>query len=143
MFNDSMVNAGMEILSTGLVKAFGAEAAREDIKAQERVFTGEEEISNFLSANQEIARDRGEDFVADRYLAKERGELRLKLGVIMRLKGAYSCYKAGMELETIRHILLAMASLCHSIGWRKAEVYLNQQNSNLCDLSKSERESQD
>lgn len=141
MLSDKMFNDGIELLSANLIKVFGTDAAREDIEQQKRVFNGEDDINDFLSPEQEAAQERADAFVPDLIEAKDRGNARMTTGVTMHLKGAYSCYKAGMELETVRHLVLALGALCHSIGWKKAAAYLNQQNSVLFDLSKSERES--
>ena len=66
--------------------------------------------------------------------------LKLEMGVGRRLRGAYACYKADMQLECLRHILLALGTLCDLLGWDKASFYINGQNPALYEMSKSERE---
>ena len=62
----------------------------------------------------------------------------LESGIGIRLKGAYACYQAGMQLECLRHILLAINMVCRALGWEKASAYIDQQNRVLLEMAKEE-----
>jgi len=66
---------------------------------------------------------------------------RVLLGLLInkRLEGAYACYKADIQLECLRHILLVLNTICSILGWNKASTYINEQNRVLFKMSENER----
>lgn len=52
-------------------------------------------------------------------------------GIGIRLNGALACFEVDDQLETIRHLLLALGQICSILGWKEASAYLSEQNSQL------------
>lgn len=96
-------------------------------------------IYGVLTREQEEDRRSGREFKFDRQHAKDMGEEMFKMGITTRLRGAYAHYKAGNELDCIRHLLIAMSVLCEVMNWKKAANYLNTQNIYLLDQIKKDR----
>lgn len=136
--SDRTVDTAINAISAGAVVAFGNDAAQRDMEQQRDVFEGRKDITNVLTKQQEEDRDEGKPFAPDIQRATDHGHGLLKQGVSMRLKGAYAHYRAGNELECIRHILIALGSIVYALGWKKAEMYLNEQNTILLNMSKEE-----
>ncbi len=61
----------------------------------------------------------------------------IEVGVGRRLKIAIEYYEEGLQLECIRHIMLAMSAICNIIRWEAAELYLNNQCRQLHELDQS------
>jgi hypothetical protein len=136
MISDNQAIVGIGVINRAAVNAFKSDARQRNIEKQRAVYMGEKDITNVLTAAQEKDRDEGKPFKADLELAGDHAEKSLSFGVGQRLTGAYSCYKADMELECIRHILSALCSICHALNWQKAEAYLNEQSRVLYKLNK-------
>lgn len=64
----------------------------------------------------------------------------MRMSISMRLMGAYQNYKLGNELESLRHVLLAMQAVAHAIGWMKVERFLEEQNNVLYEEFRRMRE---
>lgn len=140
MFNDMQISADIKTMTDLVVKNFlRLEKARE-VEQQRAVFHGERDITNVLTPAQEEARFEGKEFEPDLERAEDHAKTKLKFGVGRRLQGAYACYKAGMQLECLRHILLALDTVCCALSWDKASAYINEQNRILLEMSKGERE---
>lgn len=118
----------IDMITEVAVKSFARDATARNIEQQEAVFNGTEGTNNVLNSDQIKALGEGKPFVPDINTARDHAENSLRFGVGHRLKGAYSHYKAGNEMECIRHLILALDSVCWALGWEKASAYLNDQN---------------
>ncbi len=70
---------------------------------------------------------------------EDRQEELLRFSVGQRLRGAYACYRKGMQIECLRHIMLALDGIAYAMGWDKVSTYLNAQNEALYVMGKGER----
>lgn len=136
--SEFVVNKSIETIANAAAVAFGSESIQRQIEQQQATYEYRNDITNVLSDKQLESQEKGEPFVPNLEVAKERGEQTIRWGVGVRLKGAYACYKAGDELECIRHIILALGSICYALNWEKASAYLNEQNQILFKMKKSE-----
>lgn len=133
-----VVNKGIETIADAAVTVFGGESIMREIEQQQAVYEDRKDITNVLNDKQIESKEKGEPFVPDLESARSRGTQSIKWGVGVRIKGAYACYKAGDEMECIRHIILALGSICYALNWEKASAYLNEQNQILFKMKKSE-----
>lgn len=140
MFTDTQLSSGIKTMTHLVVRQFQHLGRAREVEKQCAVFEGERNITNALTEAQQKARDEGNEFVPDLERAGDLAKAQLECGVGTRLHGAYECYKAGMQLECLRHILLALDTVCYVLGWNKASAYINEQNKVLLNMSKSERE---
>ncbi len=139
MLNELQVSAGIKTMTDLAVSNFWRLEKAREVELQRAVFHGKRDIANVLSPAQEEALVLDIDFMADLERAEKNAKSRLEFGVGQRLRGAYVCYKAGMQLECLRHILLALDTVCCTLGWDKASAYINEQNRILHKMSKEER----
>lgn len=135
---DYVANKSIETITDAVATVFSSESIRRQIEQQQATYEYRNDITNVLNDKQLESQEKGEPFVPDLEAAKERGDRSIKWGVGVRLKGAYACYKAGDELECIRHIILALESICYALKWEKASAYLNEQNQILFKMKKAE-----
>lgn len=140
MFNDMHVKTGIKLVTDAVAKHFLRQEMARDVETQRAVFKGDRQITNVLSRAQEEAKYRGQKFVPDLVRAENNARVGLEFGIGQRLRGAYASYKAGMQLECLRHVLIALDVVCCALDWDKASAYLNEQNRILQQLSKSERD---
>ncbi len=138
--SDKDAKNGINLIVDWAVKRFAKDAARTQVERQRAVFEDREQITNVLTDTQLKARSEGAEFVPDTERANDYGTRTITSGVRIRLEGAYSCYKADMQLECLRHILAALDTVFCVIGWDKASAYINKQNHVLLEMSKDERE---
>lgn len=136
--SDYAANNGIDVITSNAISLFGTEATRRQVELQRDVYEDREDLTNVLDIDQMKAKEKGEPFAPNLDLAKERGESLLHFAISHRLRGAYACYKVGDEMECIRHILVALGSVCYAIGWSKASAYLNEQNRILFAMKKAE-----
>lgn len=140
MFSDSQASKAISFVNDFILRYFLQDKKMREVERQRAVFTGEKQITNVLSQEQEAARDKGESFKPDLDRAENYARISLEGGVSRRLKGAFACYKANMQLECIRHILVALDVICCALEWDKASAYLNEQNRILCQMKQEEEE---
>jgi hypothetical protein len=142
MINERQASIGISKISEVAVNHFWRTRFREEIACQQRHFDDFplKGGHDHLNKEQQAAKLAGKPFEPDNKKAEEYAKHSLEFGVGQRLRGAYACYKADMQLECIRHILLALGSVCNVIGWDQASVYINQQNNILLDMKKAEEE---
>lgn len=136
MIHEDQVNPAIEKIVNTL--STRNESVAHMVRKQEEAFRSDNQESGFLNEKQRAARSKGEPFKEDIDHARNQAYSLISVGIGIRLKGAYALYKAGNELECVRCILLALCSLCHILGWKKAEAYLNEQNTVLYDIHKKE-----
>lgn len=139
MFDDNQVLAGIKMFTNIVTRHLLPFGVKQEEEQQSAVFYGKRNITNVLTPSQEQAKREDGKFEPDLELAKRRAEMTLRSGVGYRLRGAFECYKANMQIECLRHILLALGVVCHALGWARALVYLSEQNSVLREMSKDER----
>ena len=128
MFSDSQGSKGIAFVSHWVMQHFLRDQTMQEVEKQQAVYTGEKMVTNVLTPAQETARDKGQAFKPDLERAEQYARRSLEDGVGRRLKGAFACYKAGMQLECLRHILIALDVICCALEWDKASAYLNEQN---------------
>lgn len=138
MITKSQASNGIVALTGYVVQYFLQDKKMQEVEQQRSVYMGEKNITNVLTPAQETSRQKGEMFTPDLQRAEEYAKSSLGFGVSRRLEGAFACYKAGMQLECLRHILLALDTICCALNWGKASAYLNEQNSILLQMKKEE-----
>ena len=138
MITKSQASNGIAILTSYVVQHFLQDEKMREVEQQRAVYTGEKNITNVLTPAQVTARDKGQTFEPDLEKADIHARKSLEFGVSRRLEGAFACYKAGMQLECLRHILLALDTICCALDWGKASAYLNEQNRILLQMKKEE-----
>ena len=138
MITETQAYAGIKNLTDLALKFFLRERTQRNVEQQKDVFDGVLNITNVITPAQEKSRVDGEAFEPDMARAEGRAKTSLEWGISQRLKGAYACYRADMELECIRHILIALDEICCAIGWQKASNYLNEQNRLLLEMKKKD-----
>lgn len=136
MLTKSQAYTGIQILTDLALKFFLREGTQRDVEQQKDVFDGVHDITNVLTPAQEKARNDGDAFEPDMARAESHAKTSLEWGIGQRLRGAYACYETNMELECMRHILIALDVICCAIGWQKASAYLNEQNRTLLEMKK-------
>lgn len=136
MIQEHLARKGIEAITKGAAEAFRSDAIRREVEAQKKAFE-DDGISGVLTEKQLNARVLGEEFIVDRERAEKIGMEKIEMSVGMRLQSAYACYKADMQMECIRCLMIAMSSICHTIGWSEAEAYLDRQSRELYELNKS------
>ena len=145
MNTKSQASNGIAILISDVVQHFLQDKKTREVEQQRAVYDGEKNITNVLAPAQEKAKYEGQIFKPDLERAEEYAKSSLEFGVSSRLvssrlESAFACYKAGMQLECLRHILSALDVICCALEWDKASAYLNKQNRILCHMKKKEEE---
>jgi len=140
MCNDAQIFGDMSAQYKHVVQNLMRQGIARAVETQRAVFEGTSYTTNILTKAQEEARKAGREFEPDLERAEEQAEANLRTGVGHRLTGAYACYRADMQLECLRHILLALGTICHTLNWDKASAYLNEQNRILLEMSNRELE---
>lgn len=142
MITDNMAEAAIKTVSETLcTQVVARDIIDRQFELQKSAFQ-DNGIYGVLTREQEEDRKNGREFQFDRKHAKEMGEEMFRMGITTRLRGAYANYKAGNELDCIRHLLIAMSVVCEVMNWKKAANYLNEQNIILLDRIKTERNEQ-
>jgi len=136
MIDDKIAYTAINAASDMIADAFVMEGASLQLAEQKKAFADRELVSDVLTDTQKEAHLKGEEFRGDLNHAKALARPRIHAGVSKRLKGAYAAYAADNELECIRHIMLAMQSICIALGWSKAVSYIESQNVALIKMSK-------
>jgi hypothetical protein len=139
MFNKFQVSAGIKVMTDFALRIALQSGIKREVEQQRAVFFGERDITNVLTEAQEKAQRDGKPFEPDMKRAEKHAEHSIEFGVGQRLLGAYAHYEVSNQLECIRHILLALDSVCCALGWGKASAYLNQQNRILFEMQEAER----
>ncbi|MCA9357539.1 hypothetical protein H6784_04655 [Candidatus Nomurabacteria bacterium] len=132
-------SAAINNVSILAVEFFFRQATEREVEQQRAVFNGNVKANNIMIRGQETAFCTNEEFAPDMECAEDRARTNLEFGVGQRLRGAHACYTAGMQLECLRHILLALGTICHALDWKKASTYINEQNEVLYKMSEKER----
>lgn len=139
MIYESQFKVALGIITNATRSLFSDEMTLRNIEKQQKVYTGESNISNILNEKQLKDKEDGKPFTPDEETARRQGEHYVGEFVKIRLEGAFAHYRAGNELECLRHILAALSTLATALGWEKASAYLDQQNQVLYKMTHSEK----
>jgi hypothetical protein len=142
MINDHQATTGTKAIVSAITKLFLSDQRAKFIGWQRTAFDEFPGGANReqLNRDQQQAKLDDKPFEPDTERAEDYAKSSIEFGVGQRLKGAYACYRADMQLECIRHILLALGSVCQMLEWDKASEYINQQNNILLDMKRAEEE---
>ena len=139
MIHDRQATVGINAIVAGVNKLFFKDQIAKFIQWQREAFEQFPDGYNReqLSQAQKAAKMNNAPFEPDIDRAERYAESSIEFGVGQRLRGAFACYKVNAQLECIRHIVLALDSICVMLEWDTASAYLNEQNRVLLDIKRA------
>lgn len=75
---------------------------------------------------------------AKRRVAEKLAQAYIENAIGSRLAAAITFYKLDEEIESLRHVLIALAAVTGILGWKEATSYLEEQSHELFRLRQSE-----
>lgn len=130
MLTERVMKDAIAVLMPALQTALFSRAVANELRWQWQVHNGVPGVGVPIDNPRQYTAEDG-SFKPNNEQAEECARSKISLGVGRRLEGAIACYSAGDQMESVRHIVLALDAVFRILDWRDASAWCNEQNNIL------------